>query len=120
MKILITGASGFLGRRTVQLALERGLAVRALVRRPTAELGLPLDCVYQGDVTDPATLSAAVEGVGAVIHAAATTSETAPDEALSRRTNVDGTRNLLEACRQAGVRRWVQISSLSANPNNTS
>jgi NADH dehydrogenase len=117
---LITGASGFLGRRTVQLALDRGLAVRALVRRPTPELDLPADCVCQGDVTDPATLAAAVDGVTAVIHAAATTSETAPDEALSRRTNVEGTRNLLEACQKAGVQRWVQISSLSANPHNTS
>jgi NADH dehydrogenase len=117
MKVLITGASGFLGRRMVQLALERGLAVRALVRRPPAEQGLPADCVYHGDVTDPLTLPAAVT---AVIHAAATTSETAPDEQLSRRTNVEGTRNLIEACGRAGVNRWVQISSLSANPNNTS
>jgi nucleoside-diphosphate-sugar epimerase len=61
-----------------------------------------------------------VQGVEAVIHAAATTSETAPDEALSKRTNVEGTRNLIEACQEAGVRRWVQISSLSANPANTS
>jgi NADH dehydrogenase len=118
--ILITGASGFLGRRTVQLALERGLPVRALVRRPTAELDLPPNCIYQGDVTDPATLSPAVEGATAVIHAAATTSETAPDEVLSRRTNFEGTRNLLEACRQVGVQRFVHISSLSANSKNTS
>jgi NADH dehydrogenase len=75
---------------------------------------------HQGDITDPATLDAAVQGVEAVIHAAATTSETAPDEAVSWRTNVEGTRNLLAACRRAGVRRWIQISSLSANPANSS
>jgi NADH dehydrogenase len=118
--ILITGASGFLGRRLVQRALAQGRNVRALVRRPAADLDLPADVLYQGDVTDPATLAGAVEGVEAVIHAAATTSETAPDEALSRRTNVEGTLNLMAACKEAGVRRWIQISSLSANPANTS
>jgi NADH dehydrogenase len=118
--ILITGASGFLGRVLVHRAIAQGHAVRALVRRPGPDLDLPAETVYQGDVTDPATLAGAVDDVRAVIHAAATTSETAPDEALSRRTNVEGTRNLIEACRRAGVGRWVQISSLSANPGNTS
>jgi NADH dehydrogenase len=117
--ILVTGASGFLGRRIVRLALQQDRRVRALVRNPTGDLGLPAEILYRGDVTDPSTLSGAVEGAEAVIHAAATTSETAPDEALSRRTNVEGTRNLLEAFRKAGSNRWVQISSLSANPANT-
>jgi nucleoside-diphosphate-sugar epimerase len=118
--ILVTGASGFLGRRLVQLAWKQGRQVRAFCRRPTPDLQLPADVVFQGDITEPATLTEAVEGVEAVIHAAATTSETAPDEALSRRTNVDGTRNLIEACAKAGVTRWVQISSLSANRENSS
>jgi NADH dehydrogenase len=118
--ILITGASGFLGRVLVRRAIAQGHSVRALVRRSGADLDLPADLVYQGDVTDPGALAGAVEGIRVVIHAAATTSETAPDEALSRRTNVEGTRNLIQACRRAGVDRWVQISSLSANPANTS
>jgi NADH dehydrogenase len=120
MQILITGASGFLGRRLVQLALQQGHAVRALVRKTTPGFDMPAHLLCHGDVTEPATLIKAVEGIDAVIHAAATTSETAPDEALSRRTNVDGTRNLIDACKRAGVTRWVQISSLSANPHNTS
>src|SRR5438132_9617293 len=108
--ILITGVSGFLGRRLVCRALEQGLAVRALVRTPSAwdefsDRGSC--CVVQGDITAPATLIPAVEGVEAVIHAAATTSETAPDEQLSWRTNVEGTRNLIAACHKAGVRRWL-------------
>ena len=94
--------------------------MRALVRNPSPDLGLPTSILYRGDITDPATLPGAVKGVQAVVHAAATTSETAPDEAVSRRTNVDGTRNLLEAFRSAGGSRWVQISSLSANPTNSS
>jgi NADH dehydrogenase len=118
--ILITGASGFLGRCLVQRALAKGQNVRAMVRRPTPELDLPADVLYQADLTEPATLAGAVAGARAVIHAAATTSETSPNEELSRRTNVEGTRHLLEACKEAGVRRFIQISSLSAIPANTS
>ena len=55
-----------------------------------------------------------------MIHAAATTSETTPDEESSRRTNVGGTKNLIEAFRKAGGKCWIQISSQSANPANTS
>jgi nucleoside-diphosphate-sugar epimerase len=117
--ILITGASGFLGRRLVRAAVQQGRRVRALVRNSCLS-GEPDCLIHQADITDPSTLGAAVEGVESVIHAAATTSETAPDESLSWRTNVAGTRNLLQACRDAGVRRWIQISSLSANPGNTS
>jgi NADH dehydrogenase len=117
--ILITGASGFLGRYLVRHALNRGQAVRALVRRPLPDLE-PGCQIHQGDITDSSSLASAVDGVDAVIHAAATTSETAPDEELSRRTNIEGTRNLLDACCKAGVTRWVQISSLSANLANTS
>jgi nucleoside-diphosphate-sugar epimerase len=126
--ILITGASGFLGRRLVYQALEQGRAVRALVRNSSACQDFPAPActqgsrcvIHQGNITEAATLAAALEGVESVIHAAATTSEAVPDELVSRRTNVEGTRNLIAACRKAGVTRWIQISSLSANPANTS
>jgi NADH dehydrogenase len=125
--ILITGASGFLGQRLVAQALKQGHDVRALVRSANVDLsegqsGASQSAlhIHQGDITNPASLAAALDGVESVIHAAATTSETAPDETVSRRTNVEGTRNLLAACREAGVSRWIQISSLSANPANSS
>ena len=119
--LLITGAGGFLGRRMVELAVERGLRVRAMVRRRQSDLvSLPAHEIVQGDLTDPSSLANAVGGVHTVIHAAATTSETAPDEQLSWRTNVEGTKNLLAACKQANVNRWIQISSLSANAQNNS
>src|SRR5207245_5291228 len=119
--ILLTGASGFLGQRLMWLARNQGRSVRALVRKPMID-PLPLAnptllpnpghnwVVCHGDITHAATLPAALEGVEAVIHAAATTSESAPDEAASRRTNVEGTRNLLAACHKAVVERWIQIS----------
>src|SRR5438093_625352 len=119
--ILITGASGFLGRRLVCRALEQGRAVRALVRNPGACADFPVPTlIHQGDITEPATLTAALEDVTMVIHAAATTSETATDELPSWRTNVEGTRNLIAACHKARVTRWIQMSTLSANPANGS
>lgn len=124
--IFLTGATGFLGRYLVRRALRDGRPVRILARRPPASLEMfgaedeGRLHVHVGDLTEPATLDAALDGVTAVIHAAATTSETAPDEVQSRRVNVAGTCDLLAAARRAGVDRWVQISSLSANPQNTS
>lgn len=123
--LFITGASGFLGRYLVRAALRKGERVCALVRKTGTDFGVPEESagklqVHVGDLTEPATLEGALAGVSAVVHAAATTSETAPNETLSRRTNVDGTRHLLDAGRKAAVNRWVQISSLSANAANTS
>jgi nucleoside-diphosphate-sugar epimerase len=123
--LFITGATGFLGRYLVRAAVRKGERVRALVRKPGADVGLPEASpgqvqIHIGDLSDPAILEGGLAGVSAVVHAAATTSEAAPDEELSRRTNVDGTWQLLDACRRSGVRRWVQISSLSANAANTS
>jgi len=122
MKLLVTGAAGFLGGEIVRLALERGLAVRALVYSATdaQSLGLGQDRVFPIDLGGDADLAPAVAGVEGVIHCAAITSAHAPDENLSRRVNVEGTRRLLAAARAAGARRWVQISSMSAHPASTS
>ena len=122
MNLLITGAAGFLGAELARRARERGHHVRAMIRRESRRerLDLPDGQIHIGDMTDPSTFPAAVAGIEGVIHCAATTSEGAPDEALSRRVNVEGTRLLLEAARGAGARRWVQISSMSAHPGSTS
>jgi len=124
MIVLITGASGFLGSRTVKLALERGHEVRAFVRsrNPPAHPNLSPENMVIGDMTDPASFISAVKNANAVIHCAAITSEGKPDWALSRRVNVEGTRNLINAVQQHGApnARWIQISSMSAHPVSTS
>jgi nucleoside-diphosphate-sugar epimerase len=122
MKILITGASGFLGSETVRLAVSQGHWVRAMIRPSSARQRVPLpdEQVYVADMADPSAFAGAVAGIEGVIHCAAVTSEGAADEALSQRVNVEGTRRLFEAARAAGVRRWVQISSMSAHPGSTS
>lgn len=121
MQWLITGASGFLGSRLAQVLSARGDAVRCLLRpgsdRAVLE-GTPVEVVI-GDITDKASLAAAVAGVDAIVHCAATTSETSPDLDASRRTNVAGTQNLLETAAEQGVVRFIFISSQSAMPDNT-
>jgi len=112
VNVLVTGASGFLGGHVVRHLLDAGHSVRALVR-PTSDRSdlQQVPCVV-GDLDVPATLLHAVDGVDAVVHAAAKV-----DDAGSRqdfmRTNVSGTQALLRAARPAGVRRFVFISSPS-------
>jgi nucleoside-diphosphate-sugar epimerase len=127
MRILVTGAAGFLGTEIVRMATERGHGIRSLIRsasqRPLLQLGItqkPDFEVFISDLGQVEDLSGAVEGIDGIIHCAAVTSEGTPDEELSRRVNIEGTRHLLEAAQAAGVRRWVQISSMSAHPASTS
>ena len=115
-RALVTGANGFIGSHLAEELLRRGWQVRALVR-PGADLrwlqGLPLELV-QGDVTRPETLPPAVRGCDFVFHLGAAIH--APDMAAFRRSNVDGTRHLLECCRERApqLRRFVFVSSIAA------
>ncbi len=122
MNILITGAAGFLGSHVAELATRRGHKVRCLVRKTSnlENLNIPREQIVFGDMTDSASLEEAVKGMYAIIHCAATTSEGAPDLDLSRRVNVEGTRNLMRAAKEAGALRWIQISSMSAHPGSSS
>lgn len=116
MRILITGAGGFIGAALVGGALARAHTVNALVHKTA-----PNDervHIYQGDVTQPKSLVAALEGCQAVIHAAAVTSQRHPGWEESRAVNVTGTANLIQVCQQKGVRRFLYVSSMSAFPDN--
>ena len=109
---LVTGASGFLGWHVARTLLAKGLKVRALVR-PASKL-TDLEGVERvtGDLRDPDSLAAAVEGCGLVFHAAADYRLWAKDESEMYRSNVDGTRNVLAAARSAGVERVVYTSTV--------
>jgi nucleoside-diphosphate-sugar epimerase len=108
--IAITGATGFVGQALLDLALERGLAVRALARQQQA----PRQGVewVAGDLADHAALARLVEGAEAVVHVAGVVN--APDPAGFEAGNVTGTLAVVEAAMAAGVPRLVHVSSLSA------
>ena len=108
---LVTGASGFVGWHIARLLVQRGHRVRALVR-PTSKLR-ELDVeTLAGDLRDPDSLRKAADGCGAVFHVAADYRLWARDPRELYRSNVDGTRNLLEAARAAGVERVVYTSTV--------
>jgi nucleoside-diphosphate-sugar epimerase len=115
--ILITGATGFVGRRLCAMVAEAGWRPRAALRRPQADL--PLDTVPVGDIGPDTDWRAALAGADVVIHLAARVHvmrETAADPAASfDRVNVAGTEALARQAAEAGVRRFVFVSSIKVN-----
>lgn len=108
---LVTGASGFIGWHVARLLTERGHRVRALCRSASRILELDLERVT-GDLRDPDSLSRAVEGCDVVFHVAADYRLWSPNPRDMYATNVEGTRNILEAAERAGVRRIVYTSTV--------
>ena len=110
----MTGASGFLGRRLCQRLQAEGERVVALGRSPREG---PWDEYRSGDLSAETALADKLEGISVVYHLASRAhalSETPADAEAYRPVIVGGTRRLLEASRQAGVRRFVYISSVKA------
>jgi dihydroflavonol-4-reductase len=108
---LVTGASGFLGWHVATLLVERGYKVRALVRKGSCVSGVEVETVT-GDLRDPASLHPAMEDCRLVFHVAADYRLWAKDPREIYRSNVDGTRNVLEAAKAAGVNRVVYTSTV--------
>ncbi len=112
MKALVTGGGGFLGGAVVRALLVRGDDVASLARGDYPELARLGVRLVRGDLADPAAVRRAVEGCDMVFHVAAKAGISGP-AAEYRRTNVDGTRNVIAACRAAGVGRLVHTSTPS-------
>ena len=112
--ILVTGGTGFVGGHVVHELRGRDLPVRCLVRdlRSGAKLTAWGCELAEGDVTDPESLRAAIAGVGAVIHLVAIRQGRREQ---FRRIMVEGTRDLLAAAKDAGVRRFVHMSALGTS-----
>ena len=106
-KVLITGATGFIGGRLAEILMSAGDDVHALVRGfgKAARLARLPVTFSSGSVTDRAALLAAAEGVDTVYHCA--------HDWTDAQANIDGIHNLIAACSDAGVRRLVYVSSMS-------
>ena len=114
MRVFLTGATGFLGSHVARVLVEQGAEPRLLVR-PTSNLknleGLRADTAV-GDLRDAASLEKAMAGCDTVFHVAADYRLWVRDPAEMYRSNVAGTRAILEAARKTGVRRVVYTSSV--------
>lgn len=114
--VLVTGGTGFVGSRLVELLNSRGYAVTCLVRDRENLRWLEGQKVrlVQGDCLDPATLPQAVQGAAMVVHAAGLTKAIRSREYYT--VNQKGTENLLEACaaHARGLKKFILVSSLAA------
>ena len=112
--VLVVGGTGFLGRQVVAELVARGKQVRAFVRPGSdASVLSPEVQVVRGDMLDRASLDAAMEGVDAVVTSAA--GYTRRRKTDTSDTDLEGNRNLADAARAAGVRRFVFTSILTCD-----
>ena len=115
MKVLVTGATGFVGGNLARKLWEQGHQVRALVRPRSVRLAIDDTGIQPvtGDILDRDSVDRAVQGCEVVFHCAAAYTFWSPDPAEIYRTNVDGTVNVLKAALKAGVSRVVYTSTVS-------
>ncbi|HYE79699.1 MAG TPA: complex I NDUFA9 subunit family protein [bacterium] len=120
MRVVVTGAAGFVGRHVVAELVQAGHLVNAMVHSE----GLPVDLAraggvqpYQGDVADPATLAHAFQGAQAVIHLVGIIREFPRRGITFQKLHIDATCNVLQAAHAAGIRRYLHMSALGTRPN---
>ncbi len=116
MKALVTGSTGFVGSHIARALVESGHDVRAL-HRTTSRLDVLAGLKYEsaiGDVTDSDSLRTACAGIDWVFHVAAVADYWRADKTRLFHVNVEGTRKVLEAAREANVKRVIFTSSVAA------
>ena len=113
MKVALTGAAGHLGSNLLQVLINRGHQVKALVRSDLPG-GLAVETVT-GNVLDTDSLSRLMDGCDALIHCAAVISVNGDPDGIVHQTNVEGTGMVMEAALKAGIKRVIHISSIHAH-----
>jgi len=114
-RLFLTGATGYLGQKILRHALDKGHAVKALYRAEHPEDGASARAEWtRGDLSDPGHLQQCIQGCDVVIHTAALVSIWKRDNSVFFETNVEGTKNLLEAVQQGEKQRVIYTSSFFA------
>jgi nucleoside-diphosphate-sugar epimerase len=116
-RILVTGATGFLGGHLCERLVKEGNTVRALVRNPEKcarlrSLGVE---IVVGNLFDPETVEQAMKGIGVVYHLAGAYRDGRLQRQELMKTNADGTRNVLDAAMKAGVQRFIHCSTIGVH-----
>jgi NADH dehydrogenase len=119
MRVLLTGATGYVGSYVLRELLHQDHTPRCLVRGSADDLAVQDDAIeiVPGDVTEPASLDGAFDGCDAAIHLVGIIEEHRAKGATFERIHVDGTRHVVEAARDAGVERLIHMSANGARPD---
>ncbi len=113
--VLVTGASGYVGRRLVPALIEAGCTVRALVRDPAASALPSAVEAVKGDVAEATGLAAAFRDVSTVVNLAAVTADRKPPRGGYDSVNADGAAHVAAAAKEVGVERIVQIGGIDTS-----
>ena len=116
MTVLVTGATGFIGSAVARQLAENKTNIRCLVRDTSNMKNLDGLCIEiaHGDIRDIDSLRRALKGCDRVFHLAAVYASWLPDPGLMYQVNEEGTRNVMTACRDAGIQKIVYCSSVAA------
>ncbi|WP_105902604.1 UDP-glucose 4-epimerase family protein [Vibrio gangliei] len=126
MKILVTGATGFVGQKVVEKALEKEMEVSAIARNSklvTQQKSLPQVEWHHGELTPDFDWSSCLDGVDCVIHCAARVHQMNEDASVAQKNyddaNFRSTLNLAHQAQQVGVKRFIFLSSIKVNGEST-
>lgn len=113
MKVLVTGATGFVGQKLVNYLFEQGLDIRVIVRDPNKATLFPKNTeILKGDVTDPDSLLEATKDIDSVFHLAGVVGYSRAQRLEMERVNIQGTQNVIDAMEKNNVRKILHFSSV--------